>query len=227
MAQTAPFAIAIDGPSGAGKSTIARLLAKKLQYVYVDTGALYRSIALYMLRQGVDPASASAVEPLLGDIRVELFYRQEEQRVRLNGEDVSEAIRTPAVSMAASAVSALPAVRRFLLDLQRGIAARQPVIMDGRDIGTVVLPNAALKVFLTASPQKRAERRYAELKAKGEDVTFTDVLADLEKRDHDDASRAVAPLKPATDAVRVDTSDWTLEEAVAAIEALVRERVMG
>ena len=173
------ISVAIDGPSGAGKSTIARKVAGELGFLYIDTGALYRSIGYYVLEQGRDPRNPEDVEKSLPDIRLELRHAEGVQRVYLNGADVSDAIRTPAVSMAASQVSAVPAVRAFLLELQRSMARENNVIMDGRDIGTVVLPDAALKIFLTADPEDRARRRYEELAAKGEDVTYEEVLKDV------------------------------------------------
>ena len=220
-----PVAIAIDGPSGAGKSTIARILAQELGYLYVDTGALYRAVGYYMLQNGAEPSDINAVEPLLSHLHVELKHVDGQQRVFVNAMDVSDDIRTPAVSMAASAVSALPVVRRFLFQLQQDTAATNNVIMDGRDIGTVVLPHAAVKIFLTASSEDRARRRYIELQEKGMDTTFDDVLTDMLKRDHDDSTRAAAPLKPAEDAVRVDTSGNTLEESIAVLKELVKEKL--
>lgn len=215
--------IAIDGPAGAGKSTIARAAAAKLGFIYVDTGALYRSIAYYALSKGADVKDAKAVESLLPEIRTELRFIDGVQHVFVNDEDVSGKIRTPEVSMGASAVSAIPAVRAFLFDLQKKIAAENNVIMDGRDIGTVVLPNAQLKIFLTASPEARADRRYAELKDKPDAPTYESVLADIIKRDHDDSTRAIAPLKQAEDAVLFDTTALTLEESVEKITAMIRD----
>ena len=222
---TKPLAVAIDGPSGAGKSTIARILARELQFLYVDTGALYRTVGYHALQCGADPSDAAAVEPLLEGLRVELRYIDGEQHVFLNDEDVSGRIRQPEVSMAASAVSALPAVRAFLFQLQRDTAASQNVIMDGRDIGTVVLPEAGLKIFLTASPEDRARRRFEELREKGVDTTFGEVLADMVKRDADDAGRAAAPLRQAEDAVLVDTTGNTLEQSVELLKSMVNERL--
>lgn len=219
------LAIAIDGPSGAGKSTIARILAKDLHFLYVDTGALYRAVGYHMLCKGVTPGDAAQVEPLLNGLDVALRYVDGEQHVFVNGEDVNAFIRTPEVSMAASAVSALPVVRRFLFDLQRDIAAQNNVIMDGRDIGTVVLPQAGLKIFLTASAEARAERRYKELIEKGVATTYDEVLADMQKRDHDDETRAAAPLKAAEDAILVDSTAYTLDEVVARLKDLVKETV--
>lgn len=218
-----PLSVAIDGPSGAGKSTISRILARELGFVYVDTGALYRAVGYYMLGHGIDPKEAEAVAAALAELRVELVYENGEQQVRVNGEVPGDRLRTPEVSMAASAVSAIPAVRQFLLDTQRRIAETENVIMDGRDIGTVVLPQAGLKIFLTASAEDRARRRYAELREKGMDVTFDAVLADMQKRDYDDSHRAAAPLRPAPDARLVDTTGNTLEQSVAVLKALVRE----
>ena len=219
------LAIAIDGPSGAGKSTIARLLAADLRFMYVDTGALYRAVGYTMLQEGIDPADAAAVEERLPELQVELRYVDGVQRVFVNDQDVSDCIRTPEVSMAASAVSALPAVRQFLLQLQRDLAASSNVIMDGRDIGTVVLPDAGLKIFLTASPEERARRRYLELQEKGADTTLEAVLEDMRQRDHNDSNRAAAPLKAAEDAVMVDTTGCSLEEAVERMKKLAKERI--
>ena len=219
------FAVAIDGPAGAGKSSVAKAAAKELGFVYVDTGAIYRTIALYVLRQGVAPQDAAGVEGLLPQIEIGMEYTDQGQKMILNGEDVTGLIRTPEVSMAASAVSALPAVRRFLLQLQRDMAASGDVIMDGSDIGTVVLPEAGLKIFLTASPEERARRRFLALQEKGTDTTLEAVLADMRKRDHDDSSRAAAPLKAAEDAVLVDTTGLTLEEAVSRLKKLAKERI--
>lgn len=219
------IAIAIDGPAGAGKSTLAKALAKELQYIYVDTGALYRAIGLYTLRQEKDPHDAAAVTPLLAGLQVELRFVNGEQHVYANGEDVSGEIRTPAVSMAASAVSAIPAVRQFLFNLQRDIAQKNCVIMDGRDIGTVVLPWAQIKIFLSASPEARARRRFDELQEKGQKVSFDEVLADMQKRDYDDTHRAIAPLKQAEDAVPVDTSALSLEQSIALLTTIVKERL--
>ncbi len=217
------LAVAIDGPSGAGKSTIARILAEELHFIYVDTGALYRSVGYMALCAGLSPKDAPAVEALLPQLHMEIRYIDGAQRVFVNGEDVSDCIRTPEVSMAASAVSSLPAVRRFLFDLQRDMAKTGRVVMDGRDIGTVVLPDAQVKIFLTASAEVRARRRFEELTLKGEPVTYEEVLADMKKRDYDDSHRAAAPLKAAEDAVLVDTSAMDLRQAVEAIKAVVRK----
>ena len=195
------IAVAIDGPAGAGKSTIARAAAAQLGFVYVDTGALYRTIGLAVCRRGIDGTDVPGILATLPEIQVGLTYQDGAQHVLLDGEDVSDAIRTPQISTYASQVSSVPEVRAYLLDLQRDLARRQSVIMDGRDIGTVILPNAKVKIFLTASPEKRAARRCAELREKGQDVTVEGILADMERRDALDASRAVAPLKQAEDAV--------------------------
>ena len=217
--------IAVDGPSGAGKSTLCRALAKELGFIYVDTGAMYRAIALYALGKGADLNSEEALAALLPDIDLDLVYRDGEQRVYLCGRDVSDEIRTPEVSMATSAVSRFPAVRAFLLESQRGLARRGDVLMDGRDIGTVVLPDAQLKIFLTASPEDRARRRYEELILRGEEVSREQVLADVIRRDQQDSSRLTAPLRPAEDAVVVDTSGNSFEESFRLLLDLVKERL--
>lgn len=215
--------IAIDGPAGAGKSTIARKAAAELGFIYVDTGAIYRSVAYYCLSKGADLSVPENAEKLLPEITPELRFIDGVQHVFVNGEDVSDRIRTPEVSMAASKVSAIPAVRAFLFDLQQKIARENNVIMDGRDIGTVVLPNADLKIFLTASPEARADRRFKELKDKPDAPTYDEVLADIIKRDHDDSTRAIAPLKQAEDAVLCDTTSLSLEESVDKIIGMIRE----
>ena len=219
------FAVAIDGPAGAGKSSVAKAAAQELGFVYVDTGAIYRTIALYVLRQGVDPHQASAVEALLPQVQVSLEYTQQGQKMLLNGEDVTALIRTPEVSMATSACSAIPAVRAYLLQLQRDLAAENNVLMDGRDIGTVVLPHAQLKVFLTASPEERARRRVAQLEKAGQQADYASILRDIQQRDYQDSHRETAPLRPAEDAVLLDTSSYTFEESVRRLVALVRERL--
>lgn len=208
------ISIAIDGPGGAGKSTIAKALAKKLGFIYVDTGALYRAIGLYMINNGVDLKNAAAVTEKLDEVKVELKYVNGEQRVLLCGDDVSEDIRKPEVSMAASDVSAIPAVRDFLLGLQRKMASENNVIMDGRDIGTVVLPNAQIKLFLTASAEERAMRRYNELIEKGKKFEYETVYKELCERDYQDSHREVAPLKPADDSTIIDTTGNDLEKSV-------------
>ena len=223
--ETRPISVAIDGPSGAGKSTIAKRLAASMGFVYVDTGALYRTVGYAAVKAGIDCHDADAVTALLPAISVELTHVDGVQRVLLNGEDVSDFIRTPEISMAASAVSAIPSVRAFLFETQQDMARRHNVIMDGRDIGTVVLPNAQVKIFLSASVEARAQRRYKELIEKGETVTFEDVLEDMKQRDYNDSHRALAPLKPAEGAVMVDTTDLTLEESVAYMEKCVQEKL--
>ena len=216
------IAVAIDGPSGAGKSTIARRAAQALSFIYVDTGALYRTIGLYMSQHIEDTKDAKAVEALLPKVSVELRFIDGEQRVFLNGEDVSGKIRTPQAAMHASNVSAIPAVRAFLLDMQRELAASNNVIMDGRDIGTVVLPKAQVKIFLTASVETRAKRRLAEHEARGERIDFDEMVREIETRDYHDSHRAAAPLKQAEDAVLVDTTDLSFEESVEKIISLIR-----
>lgn len=218
------FAVAIDGPAGAGKSSVAKAAAKELGFIYVDTGALYRTIGLYLLEHGIDPKDAASVESVLPDIRVELAYADEGQKMFLCGENVTDRIRTPEVSMATSACSAIPAVRAFLLELQRDLARRNDVLMDGRDIGTVVLPDAQLKVFLTASPEERARRRVKQLQEAGQPADFETILADIQARDYQDSHRAAAPLKQAEDAVLLDTSGISFEESVAKLVDLVRAR---
>ena len=218
------FRVALDGPSGAGKSTVAKALSARLGLVYVDTGALYRTVGYYVRQKGADPKSEAEVTRLLPEMQVELCYRNGEQHVMLNGEDLGQKIREPEISMYASAVSALPSVRAFLLDMQRNIARHQSVVMDGRDIGTVILPDAEIKIFLSASSEARARRRYRELTEKGISTTYEDVLRDMEERDRNDAGRAVAPAIPAADAVKMDNSHMTVEENVEAILQLIRER---
>ena len=219
--------VAIDGPAGAGKSTVARGAAKKLGYIYVDTGALYRTVAFAATRNGV-LESAEKTEQMLKDITVDLAFDDAgAQCVYLNGEDVSSLIRTPEISMAASNVSKIPAVRAFLLGLQRDIAAKNNVIMDGRDIATVVLPDAQVKIFLTASPECRAERRYKELLEKGENVKYDDVLADVNARDYQDSHREIAPLKPAEDSVIADTSGKSLPQSIEMIISVIKEKTNG
>ena len=218
--------VAIDGPAGAGKSTIAKAVSKKLGYIYIDTGALYRTVGLNALRQGVDIQNDEAVASTLTDeLSIELKFIDGEQRMFLGGEDVSAAIRTPEASMAASRVSAVPAVRKYLFDLQKNLAKENNCIMDGRDIGTVVLPDAKVKIFLTASPEARAERRYKELIEKGMEASYEDVLADMIKRDYDDSHRAIAPLKQADDAVLCDTSALTLEESIELLTKTITDRI--
>ncbi len=218
-------AIAIDGPAGAGKSTIARRAAKEIGYIYVDTGALYRAIGFYMLGKGVDTADAEQVCPLLGNVKIELAFQRGEQHVILCGRDVSDEIRTADVSMAASNVSAIPKVREFLFALQQDIAKENNVVMDGRDIGTVVLPHAQLKIFLTASPEERAARRYDEMIKSGHNVAYSDVLSDLITRDYNDSHRVVAPLVPAKNAIIVDTTGNTLEQSVEQLISIIKSNL--
>lgn len=217
--------VALDGPSGAGKSTIAKMAAKKLQYVYVDTGALYRSIAYYVISNDCDPKDEQRVVSMLNNIDVKLTYDGGAQHVMLNGEDVSDKIRTPEISMGASAVSAIPAVREFLFSLQQTIAKENNIIMDGRDIGTVVLPNADVKIFLTASAEERANRRFKELSEKGDSSTYDEVLQDIIQRDYNDTHREIAPLKKADDAVKLDSTELSLEEAVDAVLKIISDNV--
>ena len=217
--------IAIDGPSGAGKSTVAKALAAKLGIVYVDTGALYRTVGYYVRSKDVNPKDGEAVAALLPEVHIELKYENGTQMVYLNGENMGDKIRTPEMSMYASAVSAIPAVRAFLLDTQRDIAAKNSVIMDGRDIGTVILPNADVKIFLTASNECRAQRRCDELKAKGIETSYDEVLADMIERDRNDSTRAVAPAIAAPDAVTFDNSWMTADQSVAGILKIVQEKV--
>ncbi len=219
------ISIAIDGPSGAGKSTISRKAAEKFGFIYVDTGAIYRTIGLATKIRGVSLDDTAAVIELLPTLEIELKYNDAgEQHMYLDGNDVSRDIRLPEVSMLASKVSAIPAVREFLVDMQRGMAEKYDVIMDGRDIGTVILPNADLKIFLTADVRDRARRRYEELRAKGMEKPFDEVLAEMEKRDEQDTQRAAAPLKAADDAVLLDTSGNTLEESIDEVCRLISEK---
>ena len=219
------ISIAIDGPSGAGKSTISRKAAEKFGFIYVETGAIYRTIGLATKIRGVSLDDTAAVVALLPTLEIELKYNDAgEQHMYLDGNDVSRDIRLPEVSMLASKVSAIPAVREFLVDMQRGMAEKYDVIMDGRDIGTVILPNADLKIFLTADVRDRARRRYEELHAKGMEKPFDEVLAEMEKRDEQDTQRAAAPLKAADDAVLLDTSGNTLEESIDEVCRLISEK---
>ena len=215
--------IAVDGPSGAGKSTLSRMIARKFGLIYVDTGAMYRTVGLYVLRHGLDSHDKAGVVSVLPEIHVGMRYDDSGvQRMLLNGEDVSEEIRLPDVSRYASDVSAMPEVRRFLLNMQRRLAEENSVIMDGRDIGTVVLPEAGLKIFLSATPEDRARRRYEELRLKGVETTPDDVLRDINYRDKNDSTRAAAPLRPAEGAVILDTTGNTLEESFETISRLVK-----
>ena len=216
--------VAIDGPAGAGKSTLARRLAAELGYIYVDTGAMYRAIGLYALRKGVDPKDNAAVNTLLPEVGLRVDCIDGEQHIYLNGEDVSTAIRTEAAGMAASAVGANPAVRAFLLELQRSMAKKQDVLMDGRDIGTVVLPDATVKIFLTAAPEVRAMRRCRELEQRGTPQPYEQVLRDIVDRDWADSHRAIAPLRRAEDAVELDTGALTFEESLHLLLETIRRR---
>lgn len=218
--------VAIDGPSGAGKSTLAKAAAKALDFLYVDTGAIYRTIGLHVRNAGVDPDKESAVAAVLPEVQVELRYDMAgSQRMLLNGRDVSEDIRLPEISRYSSAVSAFPPVRSFLLELQRELARKNNVIMDGRDIGTVVLPDAEVKVFLTASAQIRAERRFRELEQRGTPQPYEEVLRDIEERDRRDTERVVAPLRQAEDAILLDTSSMSFQESLDALLEIIRERM--
>jgi cytidylate kinase len=219
------FNIAIDGPAGAGKSTIARIIAKKIGFIYVDTGALYRAVGYFVKQNGIGSKDEEKIKPLLNNIKVELKFIDFEQRVFLNDEDISDKIRTPELSMIASDVSSLKSVRDFLFDLQRDIAEKNDIIMDGRDIGTVVLPNAQLKIFLTATPEDRAKRRFEELTQKGMDVSYDDILEDIKFRDHNDSTREIAPLKQASDAILVDTTQNELEVSIAILTKLIKENL--
>ena len=209
--------VAIDGPAGAGKSTISRRAAQALGFIYVDTGALYRTVGLNALRRGVDLENPEAIAESVKGISVELKYE--------NGEQVSAFIRTPEASMAASKVSAVPAVREFLFGLQQDIAAKNDCVMDGRDIGTVVLPHAQVKIFLTASAEERARRRYKELIEKGEKVEYENVLAEMKQRDYNDSNRAIAPLRAAPDAITVDTTELSLDESIEKIKNVIKENL--
>ena len=213
------FNIAIDGPGGAGKSSVSRAVSKELGFIYVDTGALYRAVGLYALRNGVDTKNETAVGEYLPKIKVELVFENGEQMVLLNGEDVSADIRLPEASMAASDVSKIPSVRKFLFDLQREIAAENNCLMDGRDIGTQVLPDATVKIYLTASAKERAKRRYLELKEKGMPGELDQIEADIIERDNRDMNREISPLRQAEDAVLVDASFMGIEEVTAAVIA--------
>lgn len=220
------YAVAVDGPSGAGKSTLAKAVARELRIMYVDTGAIYRVIGVAAQRRGIDPGDEAAVVSLLPELEIGLRHGEDGlQRMYLNGEDVTDTIRLPEVSMYASAVSALPPVRAYLLEMQRKFAREQSVIMDGRDIGTVVLPDAAVKIFLTASAEVRAKRRCLELEQRGTPKPYDEVLAEIEQRDYNDSHRAIAPLKRAEDAALVDTSDLDFEQSKALILKTIRERV--
>lgn len=221
------ISIAIDGPAGAGKSTMAKRVAKDLGYVYVDTGAIYRAIGYHVALHGIGPKDIDGVTRLIDDVNIEIAYGEDgTQRMILNGTDVTGELRTPQMSDYASKISTMKVVRDFLLDVQRDMAKKHHVIMDGRDIGTVVLPKANVKIFLTASAEVRAQRRLEELLEKGEkNITFKSILADIKERDHRDMTRPVAPLKQAADAVLLDTSDLTIEESVIAIKDIIEKRL--
>ena len=217
--------IALDGPSGAGKSTVAKALAKKLGIIYVDTGALYRTVGLYVKNQGVSKDDEEKVISLLPEINLGMEFINGEQIVTLNGTNVGDTIRTGEIAMYASRVSAIPEVRAFLLETQRKIARENSVVMDGRDIGTVILPDAEVKIFMVASPEARAKRRYLELIAKGENCTLESVLEDIKTRDHNDSTRKTAPAIPAEDAVMLDNSDLDIEQTVNAVIDIIRTKV--
>ena len=220
------YAVAIDGPSGAGKSTLARALAKELGFVYVDTGAIYRSVGYFARSRGVEPGDAAAVEALRPEIRLEMLYGEDGlQHMILNGQDVTEEIRLPEISMYASKVSAIPAVRAFLLEMQRGMARTHSVIMDGRDIGTVVLPEADVKLFLTASAEDRARRRFLELEERGTPEPYEKLLEEMRERDRNDASRAAAPLRAAEDAVVLDTTGNTFQQSFDLLLRTIKEKL--
>ena len=216
--------IAIDGPGGAGKSSLAKAVAKELEIIYVDTGALYRTVGYYMLNHGIEPTDAAAVASVLGDFTLELTYVDGEQVILLDGVNVKDAIRTPEMSMAASHVSAIKEVREFLLNTQRNIAKQHSVIMDGRDIGTVILPDAEVKIFLTASPEARAKRRYEELKAKGKEISYEQVYTEMVERDKNDSTRDIAPCVPADDAIMLDNSTMTAEETTEAVIKIIKKK---
>ena len=218
-------AIAIDGPAGAGKSTMARACAKALGYLYVDTGAIYRTVGYYMRLMGIGPKDRDGIARLIDEVNIEIRYEDGVQHMILNGKDVTDEIRTPEMSMYASGVSAQPCVREYLLDMQRQFAREHDVVMDGRDIGTVVLPRADVKIFLTASPEERARRRFEELQARGDKISYAQVLDEMKKRDKQDSERDIAPLRPARDAVKLDTSGNTIEQSVAEILAIVRRKL--
>ena len=220
------YSIAVDGPAGAGKSSLSKKLAEVYGLVYLDTGAIYRTVGIACYRRGVDRKDETAVSAVLPELDIRIRYNEEgQQRMILNGEDVSEAIRMPEISLCASEVSALPSCRAYLLDMQRRFAREYNVILDGRDIGTVVLPNADLKIYLTASSEARAKRRFLELQQKGVEANFEEVLRDIILRDEQDMNRAIAPLRQAEDAVLVDTSELNLQESLKALCALVDERL--
>ena len=219
------YSVAIDGPSGAGKSTVAKAAAKALGFVYLDTGAIYRTVAWHITMLGIGPKDTDHVPMLLDDANIAIDFQEDGQHMILNGKDITGEIRTPEIASCASQVAAQPAVREFLLDLQRDLAKTHNIIMDGRDIGTVVLPDASLKIYLTASAEARAERRLKEYLEKGRQATFEEVLKDQQQRDYDDTHRKIAPLKQAKDAVVVDTTEMGLQESIDAVITLMRERL--
>lgn len=219
------ISIALDGPAGAGKSTVAKGVAKKLGFIYVDTGALYRTVGLKFLRDGYNVELNCDIDKILKSISIDIKFIDNTQHVFLNGEDVSDLIRTPEASMMASAVSAKPPVRAFLLEMQRKLARENNVIMDGRDIGTVVLPNATLKFFVTASADERAKRRFKELTEKGMDVQYDDIYEDIKTRDYNDSHRDIAPLKPAEDSIIFDTTGYNLEQSIERLIEIISERL--
>lgn len=219
------YKIAIDGPSGVGKSTLAKELAKELGFVYVDTGAIYRTVGLYAQYNDIAPDNENELSKHFDKMNIDLKWIDGAQRIFLNGKDVSEEIRTPRSSMYASAVSALPAVRAFLLNKQRDIANKNSVIMDGRDIGTVILPDADVKIFISADERSRAERRYKELIEKGQITTLEEVLSDMKKRDHNDSTRAASPLVPAKDAIMFDNTKLNIEQTVAEAKRIIMEKI--
>lgn len=221
------ISVAIDGPSGAGKSTIAKEVAKKIGFLYVDTGAIYRTVGLYAKNNGINPEDEKLLSEKFDEINPELKWIDGTQHIFLLGRDVSGEIRTPEISMYASKVSALPAVREFLLGMQRKLALENNVIMDGRDIGTVVLPNAEVKIFMFANAQSRAERRTKELLEKGEKVTYESVLADMMQRDKNDAERETAPCKPADDAIMLDNSNLNVEQTIQKVVEIINEKING
>ena len=218
------FNIAIDGPAGAGKSTIARRTAQELSFIYVDTGALYRALAVFLVDEGVSPEDTEKVGEAVKSVKVSIAYENGEQQVLVNGKNVTDRLRAESVGNMASTISAIPAVRAALLDLQRDLAKAHDVLMDGRDIGTNVLPDAELKIYLTASVETRAERRYRDLQEKGVEKALSEIRQEIEERDHRDMTRAIAPLKQAEDAVYLDTSHMNIDEVVEAIGKLYRER---
>ena len=220
------YSVAIDGPSGAGKSSVAKAIAKELNILYVDTGAIYRTIGLSICRRGLDPKSKEGVLPVLTELDIRMAYGDDGlQHMLLNGEDVTAEIRRPEISLYASDVSAMAEVREFLMEMQRDLARKNCVVMDGRDIGTIVLPDADVKIFLTASAQERARRRFLELQKKGMEKPYEEILAEQEIRDYNDTHRAVAPLKPAKDSVIVDTTGFEFEQSKEKILSIIREKL--